>query len=145
MCHRYKAEKIFSVQVIKHQQIQYRNKTEYFQYQQTREKTGQVKNGQHGKPDIQLFITQCAYHFKTIGMHIMINQFKRCCDMVSVCYHYPRIILLYRYHYRPCIRQRINLPAIDNGAYFQEAEQYLILTLQNNMIRSPDIIEFNGW
>lgn len=62
--------------------------------------------------------------------------------MVTVSDYNPGVIRPHRDHYWFRIRKRINLPAIYDGFYSQETEQYLVLSLQDNMIRGSNSLLF---
>lgn len=71
-------------------------------------------------------------------MHILVHQFYRRGDMVTIRDDQSGIIFQYRYHHRFCIEQRVNFPAVYHSPDLQEAEQHLVLSLQYDMIRSSD-------
>jgi len=63
--------------------------------------------------------------------------------MVAIRNNDPGVVGHDRDHDRFGTDQRIDLAAIDDRFYFQETEQYLILSLQYNMIRGSNNLLFN--
>lgn len=58
--------------------------------------------------------------------------------MVPVGNNDTGMICLNRDNHRPGIRKGINFPPVYHRSYFQEAEQYLVLSLKDDMIRGSD-------
>ena len=50
--------------------------------------------------------------------------------MIPIRNYKPRVISFYRYHHRFTIGQWINVLAIYNSPYLQEAKKYLVLSLK---------------
>lgn len=64
--------------------------------------------------------------------------------MIAISNHDSQVIGANRYHHRFCIRKRIYFTAINDSLDLQETQQYLVLSLQDNMIRGGDNLQFTG-
>ncbi len=58
--------------------------------------------------------------------------------MIPVGNNDTGMICLNRDDHRPGVRKGIDIPPVHHGSYFQETEQYLVLSLKDDMIRSSD-------
>ncbi len=122
-------QKIFSVQVIKQQQVHQGQETEYFEDQETAIQSSQVKGSQHQKSNQQFGIVDRTTHFKKISIHVFVHQLQRGGNMIPISDYNAGIILVHRNQYRPCGIQWKNLATVHNGPYLQEAEQHLVPAL----------------
>jgi hypothetical protein len=66
---------------------------------------------------------------------MVIYKLHRFGKMITICYHHLWIILIYCYHHRPTIWQRINISTIYYGTYPKKTQQGLVLPCNDNIIR----------
>ena len=73
-------------------------------------------------------------HFEIVGIEMVINQFHRLGEMITIGDHHLRIVLIHRDYNWLAIRQWINISTIYNGAYPQETQKCLVLARNDNIV-----------
>jgi hypothetical protein len=113
-------DKIVLVDVIQEKKVHNRQETQEFEEKKTSSQTDTAAHYHKHQASAQLKVTDCAHYSKIICVDMMIYQFQRFTDMVTISNYNFRMILLNRYYHLGIWRKRVNLVTVYDKFNFQK-------------------------